>query len=96
MKEQKGFSADVTAAEEQVSRVLGMNDAQLQAALRAVAQASGMSAKRTEALTRDPDAVRRKLSSIRPEDVQNMLARISPEQLAALTEQLQELKNKER
>lgn len=96
MKQQNGWQADAASAQKKVSEVLGLNDEQLQAALRAVAQASGLSERRTNALTRDPDAIRRKLSSIRAEDLQKMLAQISPEQMAALTEQLQHLKKQER
>ncbi len=95
MKEQNGYLADGASAEEKLSEVLRLNDAQLQAALRAVAQASGLSARRTDALTRNPDAIRRKLSSIRAQDIENMLAQISPAQMAELSEQLKQLKNKE-
>lgn len=95
MKQQNGWQTDAASAQEKVSEVLRLNDEQLQAALRAVAQASGMNERRTNALTRDPDAIRRKLSSIRTEDLQKMLAQISPEQMAALTDQLKHLKNQE-
>jgi len=95
MKQQNGWQTDAASAQEKVSEVLRLNDEQLQAALRAVAQASGMNERRANALTRDPDAIRRKLSSIRTEDLQKMLAQISPEQMAALTDQLKHLKNQE-
>lgn len=95
MKQQNGWQTDAASAQEKVAEVLRLNDEQLQAALRAVAQASGLNERRTNALTRDPEAIRRKLSSIRAEDLQKMLAQISPEQMAALTEQMQHLKNKE-
>ena len=95
MKQQNGFFADPSSASEKLSEVMRLNDAQLQAALRAVAQASGLSTRRTDALTRDPDAIRQKLSSIRAQDLERMLAQITPEQMAALTEQLQRLQNKE-
>lgn len=95
MKQQNSYFSDGASASEKLSEVMRLNDAQLQAALRAVAQASGMSGRRTDALTRDPDAIRRKLSSIKAEDIEKMLAQISPEQMTALSEQLQQLKNKE-
>ena len=95
MKQQRGLFEDASSANEKLSQVMRLNDAQLQAALRAVAQASGLNERRTNALTRDPEAIRRKLSSIRAEDLKKMLAQISPEQMAALTEQMQHLKNKE-
>lgn len=95
MKQQNGWQTDAASAQEKVAEVLRLNDEQLQAALRAVAQASGLNERRTNALTRDPEVIRRKLSSIRAEDLQKMLAQISPEQMAALTEQMQHLKNKE-
>ena len=95
MKQQNGWQTDAASAQEKVAEVLRLNDEQLQAALRAVAQASGLNERRTNALTRAPEAIRRKLSSIRAEDLQKMLAQISPEQMAALTEQMQHLKNKE-
>ena len=93
MKQQNGFFSDASSAKEKLSQVMRLNDAQLQAALRAVAEASGLGVRRTDALTRDPDAIRRKLSSIRAEDLEKMLAQISPEQMASLTEQLQLLQN---
>ena len=94
MKQQNGLFADGASANEKLSEVMRLDDVQLQAALRAVAQASGLSARRTDALTRDPDAIRRKLSSIRAEDLEKMLAQISPEQMAALSEQLRQQRNK--
>ena len=95
MKQQRGLFEDASSANEKLSQVMRLNDAQLQAALRAVAEASGLGARRTDALTRDPDAIRRKLSSIRAEDLEKMLAQISPEQMAVLTEQIQRLQKKE-
>ena len=92
MKQANGWQSDGFSAEEKVSQVLRLDDEALQSALRAVAQASGMSVRRAEALTRDPDAIRKKLASVTAEDLQKMLARITPEQMAMLTEQLQ--KNK--
>ena len=95
MKQQNGWNGDASSAQEKVSQVLRLDDAQLQEALRIIARASGMSDRRTDALVRDPDAIRRKLSSIRAEDVEKMLSQISPEQLAALTQQMQNQKNQE-
>ena len=95
MKNQSGWPKDQSAANEQISQVLSMDDDRLRAAVRAIVEAGGMSGRRADAMTRDADAIRRKLSSIRAEDMQKLLAQISPEQMAALTEQLQKLKNKE-
>ena len=95
MKQQRGLFEDASSANEKLSQVMRLNDAQLQAALRTVAEASGLGARRTDALTRDPDAIRRKLSSIRAEDLEKMLAQISPAQMAVLTEQIHRLQKKE-
>lgn len=78
----------------QLSEVLSMEDDRLREIVRAIAQAGGMSAGRAEAMTRDADAIRRKLSTVRAEDLQKALSQISPEQMAALTEQMQKLKQK--
>jgi len=74
-----------------VSQVLRLDDETLRAAVKAIASAGGVSERRADQMTRDTDKIRRKLSEIRSEDLQKLLSRISPEQLAALSEQLKQL-----
>ena len=94
MKNKNGWHSEPSAAEEKIAAVLGMDDDRLRAVVRAVAQAGGMSERSAAALTGDADTLRRKLSSVRAEDLQKMQSQISPEQMAALTEQMQKLKQK--
>ena len=74
-----------------VSQVLRLDDETLRAAVKALASAGGMDEKRADLMTRDADKIRRKLSGINSEDLQKLLSRITPEQLAALSEQLKQL-----
>ena len=78
-----------------LAQVLGMDDDKLCAAVRALARAGGMDERRAGMLTRNPDIVRCKLSSVRAEDIEAMLARMTPEQMQMLTEQMKKLKNGE-
>ena len=94
MKNKNSWQAEPSQADEKIAAVLGMDDENLRAVVRAVAQAGGMSERRAESMTRDADAIRRKLSSVRTEDLQKLLSQISPEQMAALAEQVQRLKQK--
>ena len=94
MKNKNSWHAEPSAADERISAVLGMDDERLRAVVRTIAQAGGMSERSAAALTSDADTLRRKLSSVRAEDLQKMLSQISPEQMAALTEQMQKLKQK--
>lgn len=94
MKQQNEWTKDGIPTGGEVSQILKLNDDQLRAAVRAVAEAAGMSERRANAVTRDADAIRRKLSSVRTEDLQKLLSQISPEQMAELSAQLQKLKNK--
>ena len=91
MKNKNGWQPPT---EDTISEVLGMEDDRLRAIVRAIAEAGGMSNERADAMSRDADMIRRKLSSIRSEDVQKAMAQISPDQMAALAEQLQKLKPK--
>ena len=91
MKNKNGWQPPT---DDTISEVLGMEDDRLRAIVRAIAEAGGMSNERADAMSRDADMIRRKLSSIRSEDVQKAMAQISPDQMAALAEQLQKLKPK--
>lgn len=95
MKNKTDMPIEPTQARAQIEQVLGMDDVHLREVIRAIAQAGGMSERRADAITRDADAIRRRLSSVRAEDLQKVLAQISPQQMAQLTEQLQNLKKKE-
>ena len=91
MKNKNGWQPPT---DDTISEVLGMEDDRLRAMVRAIAEAGGMSDDRADAVSRDADAIRRRLSSIRAEDVQKAMAQIPPEQMAALAEQLRRLKPK--
>lgn len=78
-----------------LAKVLEMDDRKLCETVRALAQAGGMDAHRAGMLTRNPDAVRRKLSSVRAEELEAMLSRVTPEQLQVIAEQMQKWKTKE-
>ena len=91
MKNKNGWQPPT---DDTISEVLGMEDDRLRAIVRAIAEAGGMSNERADAMSRDADMIRRKLSSIRSEDVQKAMAQISPDQMAALAEQLQKRKPK--
>ena len=92
MKNKNDWQSVPSPTDEQISEVLGMDDDRLRTIVRAIAEAGGMSRGRADAMTRDADAIRRKLSTVRAEDLQRALSQISPEQMAALTEQMQKLK----
>ena len=93
MKHTYNEMPDRAKTERQVSDILGMEDTALCDAVRAVAEASGMDARRAQRLTRDADAIRKKLASVRPEDLQRLLAQIPPEQMAAIAGQLEKKKD---
>ena len=92
---EKKKTAHGQLSDSDLAQVLKMNDDQLCAAVRVLAQAGGMDERRAGMLTRNPDAVRRKLSSVRAEDLEAMLSRITPEQMQVLAEQMKKLKNTE-
>lgn len=71
-----------------LSEILGQSDETLRAAARAAAEAAGMSRLQTEMIARDAGAIRKKLSSVSEEEFGKFLSRITPEQLAALGEQI--------
>ncbi|MBQ8577962.1 MAG: hypothetical protein IJ449_08410 [Clostridia bacterium] len=71
--------------------VLALNDEQLKQAVHNLAAAGGMDARRADAVSRDPEKLRKKLSSVSERDIEKMLAQIPPEQLRAIAEQLKNL-----
>ena len=90
MKNKNGWQPPT---DDTIAEVLGMEDDRLRAIVRTIAEAGGMSEERADAMSRDADVIRRKLSSVRMEDMQKAMAQISPDQLAALSEQLRKLKS---
>ena len=92
MKNKNEWKPGAQPTDETIAEVLGMDDDSLRTMVRSIAEASGVSGARADMMTRDADAIRRKLSSVRAEDLQRALAQITPEQMTALTEQLQKLK----
>lgn len=75
-----------------IDAVLAQSDEQLKATVRAAAEAAGMNRLQTEFMTRDANLIREKLNGITEEDVRGLLARITPEQLSALAEQMKNRK----
>lgn len=71
--------------------VLALDDEQLKQAVHTLAVASGMDARRADAMSRDPDKIRRRLSSVTERDLEKMMEQIAPEQLKALADQLKKL-----
>lgn len=71
--------------------VLALDDEQLKQAVHTLAVAGGMDARRADAMSRDPDKIRRKLSSVTERDLEKMMEQISPEQWKALADQLKNL-----
>lgn len=90
MKNKNGWQPPT---DDTIAEVLGMEDDRLRAIVRTIAEAGGMSEARADAMSRDADVIRRKLSSVRMEDMQKAMAQISPDQLEALSEQLRKLKS---
>lgn len=94
MQKEKLGGAEPTIGREQVDAVLRMDDKSLREAVRALATAGGMSERRAAAVSRDADAIRRRLSSVTAEDLQKMLSRLTPEMLSELSGTMEADKNK--
>ena len=87
MGEPRDFSVDPKMMEQ----ILGQNDEALKQTVRAAAEAAGMNRMQAEFMTRDAGMIRRKLGSFSEQDIRKLLSSVSPEQLAALAEQMKKL-----
>ena len=75
---------------DEVAQVMRLDDQTLREAVRALATAGGMSERRAAAVSRDADAIRRKLSSVSEQDLQKMLSRLTPQMLAEISDALKQ------
>lgn len=94
MQKEKLGGGEPAIGREQVNAVLQMDDNALREAVRALATAGGMSERRASAVSRDADAIRRRLSSVTAEDLQKMLSRLTPEMLSEISGMLDADKKK--
>ena len=75
---------------DEVAQVMRLDDQTLREAVRMLATAGGMSERRAAAVSRDADAIRRKLSSVSEQDLQKMLSRLTPQMLAEISDALKQ------
>ena len=86
-----GDRTDMPLDPKMMEQILGQNDDALKQTVRAAAEAAGMNRMQAEFLTRDAGLLRRKLGSVSEQDIRKLLSAVTPEQLAALAEQMKKL-----
>ncbi len=73
-------------------KVMAMDDAGLGALIRSLAMAGGVNAKKAERLSRDTDGIRRKLASLKEEDIRRLLTQVDADTLDTLRAQVEQRK----
>ena len=86
-----GERNDMPLDPKMMEQILGQNDDALKQTVRAAAEAAGMNRMQAEFMTRDAGLLRRKLGSFSEQDIRKLLSAVTPEQLAALAEQMKKL-----
>lgn len=86
-----GERNDMPIDPKMMEQILGQNDDALKQTVRAAAEAAGMNRMQAEFMTWDAGLLRRKLGSVSEQDIRKLLSAVTPEQLAALAEQMKKL-----